>query len=318
MRNQKFACKACNKSFPYARSLHRHQKSCKKKEDVDSSSNDEESEYEQVDENVAACQECEMSFASPAGLEVHQQHCNKKARYGDVGTEQAKVKVEGNNNNKSSMRVVEKASRLMPLLLQKDSECSGCGKTFSSDAKLLLHKKLICNKTAADGGEIKNGGESGGKRSFEGERKDLGQSVDVDPKKSLGDGSGVSQVDADSRKTDLENNSNVGKESEVVATKENIDTAIGKGSDVAVVKKVEAKAKPVEDQVTTTRDCPKEKVRMLVDFLSLEGKPFRINLTLPRDCIMQTVMVKVTVVINRNKTYVLFRLLRISRLDLTS
>ena len=117
---------------------------------------------------------------------------------------------------------------------------------------------------------------------------------------------------------DLENNSNVGKESEVVATKENIDTAIGKGSDIAVVKKVEAKAKPVEDQVTTTRDCPKEKVRMLVDFLSLEGKPFRINLTLPRDCIMQTVLVKVTVVINRNKTYVLFRLLRISRLDLTS
>ena len=35
------------------------------------------------------------------------------------------------------------------------------------------------------------------------------------------------------------------------------------------------------------------KVKMLVDFLSREGKPFRINLTLPRDCNMQRVLAKV-------------------------
>ena len=35
------------------------------------------------------------------------------------------------------------------------------------------------------------------------------------------------------------------------------------------------------------------KVKMLVDFLSREGKPFRINLTLPKDCNMQKVLAKV-------------------------
>ena len=35
------------------------------------------------------------------------------------------------------------------------------------------------------------------------------------------------------------------------------------------------------------------KAKMLVDFLSKEGKPFRINLTLPRDCNMQRVLAKV-------------------------
>ena len=35
------------------------------------------------------------------------------------------------------------------------------------------------------------------------------------------------------------------------------------------------------------------KVKMLVDFLSREGKPFRINLTLPKDCNMQRVLAKV-------------------------
>ena len=35
------------------------------------------------------------------------------------------------------------------------------------------------------------------------------------------------------------------------------------------------------------------KVKMLVDFLSRKGKPFRINLTMPRDCNMQMVLAKV-------------------------
>ena len=34
-------------------------------------------------------------------------------------------------------------------------------------------------------------------------------------------------------------------------------------------------------------------VKMLVDFLSRKGKPFRINLTMPRDCNMQMVLAKV-------------------------
>merc|ERR1711934_1277018 len=46
-----------------------------------------------------------------------------------------------------------------------------------------------------------------------------------------------------------------------------------------------------EEQYPVTKDCSKEistesKVKMLVDFLSPDGKPFKINLTLPRDCIM--------------------------------
>ena len=36
------------------------------------------------------------------------------------------------------------------------------------------------------------------------------------------------------------------------------------------------------------------KLKMFVDYLAEDGKPYRINLTLPRECTMQTVLVKVS------------------------
>merc|ERR1719209_2451837 len=49
-----------------------------------------------------------------------------------------------------------------------------------------------------------------------------------------------------------------------------------------------------EEQDPVTREAPAEpKVKMLVDYLSTDGKAFRINLTLPRDCIMQKVLTKI-------------------------
>ena len=49
----------------------------------------------------------------------------------------------------------------------------------------------------------------------------------------------------------------------------------------------------VTPQNVVNKGGAETKVKMLVDFLSKEGKPFRINLTLPRDCNMHRVLAKV-------------------------
>ena len=257
-RNKRFVCTTCNKTYLYARSLQRHRRICKKgrgkQDDDESSSSNEESEYEEeVDDNVATCQECEMSFASAAGLEVHQKHCNKKVVYEDVGAGSAESEVQGSNNN--SVGVAEKASRAMPLL-QKNSECSKCSKTFTSNMALALHKQFFgesCDKTAGGESEVNKG---------------LGES---------------NKSEQDTRKKELVNSCLVKEGNFDAAAEEETKKTVGEdsaleGKDNEAVNKVEK---------------PEPKVKMLVDFLSLDGKPFRINLTLPRDCIMQKVLVKV-------------------------
>jgi len=251
-RNKRFVCATCNKTYLYARSLQRHRRVCKKGRDDESSN--EESEYEEeVDDNVATCQECEMSFASAAGLEVHQKHCNKKVVYEDVGAGSAESEVQGSNNN--SVRVAEKASRAMPLL-QKNSECSKCSKTFTSNMALALHKQFFgesCDKTAGGESEVNKG---------------LGES---------------NKSEQDTRKKELVNSCLV-KEGNVDAAAEE-ETKKTVGEDSALEGK--------DNEAVNKVEKPEPKVKMLVDFLSLDGKPFRINLTLPRDCIMQKVLVKI-------------------------
>ena len=91
----------------------------------------------------------------------------------------------------------------------------------------------------------------------------------------------------------------------VSAAEEETQKTAGKGdvikeNDSEAVNKVESGKgiKEKEEQYPVTKDCQKEtpteaKVKMLVDYLSQDGKPFKINLTLPRDCIMQKVLIKV-------------------------
>jgi len=284
-RNKRFVCTTCNKTYLYARGLQRHRRICKtgrgEHDDDESSSSNEESEYEEeVDDNVATCQECEMSFASAAGLEVHQQHCNKKVVYDDVGADSAESEVKGSKNN--SMGVAEKASRSMPLV-QKNSQCSKCDKTFTSNMALALHKQFFgesCNKTAI-------GGES-------------------EVKRGLGESNKSEESDVDNRKKRLVNSCSLEKRQTDAAAEEETKKTIGQsgvmeGNGSEAMDKAEGKSikvsNPDEVKDPVTRDCPREtpesKVKMLVDFLSLDGKPFRINLTLPRDCIMQKVLVKI-------------------------
>lgn len=274
-RSKKFVCRTCNKAYLYARGLQRHQKFCKKgrKLDDDSSNDEEESEYEEeVDENVATCQECEMSFASAAGLAVHHQHCNKKVVYDEVRLN-GQAEVEGNNGKKTKSRSL--------LLVQTKSECLECGKTFTSNNALALHKRFFgenCKKTARGGNNTNIG---------QGERNSSEES-------------GV-----DAKKIGLDNSYLTEKRNTVSAAEEETQKTAGeddviKENDIEAVNKVETGKgiKEKEEQYPVTKDCQKEtsteaKVKMLVDYLSLDGKPFKINLTLPRDCIMQKVLIKI-------------------------
>ena len=282
--NKKFVCTICSKAYLYARGLQRHQKFCKKGQyDESRSSDEDESEYEEeVGENVATCQECEMSFASEAGLAVHRQHCNKKVVYDEVGADgQGKIE-EGIS---SSINVgVGKVGRSLPLLIQGNCECSKCGKTFMSNTALSLHKRFFgenCNKTAR---------EKKANRDEKGEKKD----------------SDSLQSSVGTKEIGLDNSCLAEKRRTVASAEEETHKTAGEGSgkkenDSEAVNKAEAgrniKVKEEEGPVTSTRDCPREtgegKVKMLVDYLSTDGKPFRINLTLPRDCIMQKVLTKV-------------------------
>ena len=278
-RSKKFVCTTCNKAYLYARGLQRHQKFCRKgrKLDDDSSSIDEEeSEYEEeVDENVATCQDCEMSFASAAGLAVHHQHCNKKVVCDEVGAARpnGQGEVEGNNGN-------TKERRSLPLV-QTKSDCLACGKTFTSTTALSLHKRFFgenCKKTAR-GGNKRNRGQ--------GERNSSEES-------------GV-----DAKKVGLNNSYLTEKRNTVLSAEEETQKKAGEGdvteeNNSGAVNKVETgkSIKVKEEQYPVTKDCQKEttteaKVKMLVDYLSQDGKPFKINLTLPRDCIMQKVLIKV-------------------------
>merc|ERR1712192_142157 len=168
----------------------------------------------------------------------------------------------------------------MPLL-QKNSECSKCGKTFTSNMALALHKQFFgesCNRNA--------GGESEGNRG-------------------LGESNKSEQLNVDTSKKRLVHSCSVEEKTAVAITEEETKKLVGKGgvmegNDSEAVDKVEDKVSnsiKVSNPVPVSRDCPREavepKVKMLVDYLSMDGKPFRINLTLPRDCIMQKVLVKI-------------------------
>ena len=275
---KKFVCTSCSKTYLYARGLQRHQKFCKKGNDDSSNNEEEESEYEEeVDENVATCQECEMSFASAAGLAAHYQHCNKKVVFNEVGSEKPieQNKVEGNNSNK-------KASRALPLLVQKNVECSDCGKAFTSNTALSLHKRFFgenCNKTAR--------GENAAN-------------------KGRGERNGSEESGFDSKKIGLDNSClaekrNIDASAREETKKTAVEGDVKEENDGEVVKKVEpGKSTKIKEEKedSVTQDCPKDssteaKVKMLVDYQSLDGKPFKINLTLPRDCVMQKVLTKV-------------------------
>merc|ERR1719500_96092 len=247
-----------------------------KKQDDDSSNDEEESEYEEeIDENVATCQECEMSFASAAGLAVHHQHCNKKVVCDELGAARpdGQGNVEGNNGN-------TKERRSLPLV-QTKSDCLECGKTFTSNTALSLHKRFFeenCKKTAR-GGNKRNRGQ--------GERNSSEES-------------GV-----DAKKVGLDNSYLTDKRNTVIPAEKETQKAAGEGDVIeennsGAVNKVETgkSIKVKEEQYPVTKDCQKEtpteaKVKMLVDYLSQDGKPFKINLTLPRDCIMQKVLIKI-------------------------
>jgi len=276
--SKKFVCTTCKKAYLYARGLQRHQKFCRKgkKQDDDSSNDEEESEYEEeIDENVATCQECEMSFASAAGLAVHHQHCNKKVVYDDVGADRPNGQGEDEDNN-----IKKKENRSLSLV-QAKSECFECGKIFTSNTALSLHKRFFqdnCNKTARGKKKVNRG---------QRERKSSEESG-VDAKEIGLDKSYLTEKRNTAFSAEEETQKTAGEDDVV---EENESEAVNK---VETDKSIKVK----EEQYPVTKDCSKEtstesKVKMLVDFLSPDGKPFKINLTLPRDCIMQKVLIKI-------------------------
>ena len=249
-RSKKFVCKACNKAYLYARGLQRHQKFCKKGrklEDDSSSSDEEESEYEEeVDENVATCRECKMSFASAAGLAVHHQHCNKKVVYHEVAADGP----NGQQGNIEGVKSKKKESRSLPLL-QAKAECPECGKSFTSNTALSLHKRFFgenCNKTARRENETNRG---------QGERN----------------GSEESGEDTKDKSYLTEKRSTVASAEEETQKIGGEDDVEGKNDSEALNKVENGKnIKEKEEQDPVAKDCPKEtsteaKVKMLVDYL---------------------------------------------------
>ena len=109
----------------------------------------------------------------------------------------------------------------------------------------------------------------------------------------------------DAKKVGLDNSYLTDKRNTVIPAEKETQKAAGEGdvteeNNSGAVNKVETgkSIKVKEEQYPVTKDCQKEtpteaKVKMLVDYLSQDGKPFKINLTLPRDCIMQKVLIKV-------------------------
>ena len=77
----------------------------------------------------------------------------------DDGPNGQQGKVEESNNS-NAVGAVEKTSRSLPLLVQGNSECPECGKTFTSNTALSLHKRFFgenCIKTAREQNKVNRG-----------------------------------------------------------------------------------------------------------------------------------------------------------------
>ena len=281
----------------------------KKKREHDSDSSDVESEYED-DENVATCQGCEMSFASVAGLDAHRQRCNMKVRC-DVNKLKGEGEVEGNNNFKLSvcedskllLEVNDRLESTKSIVIEK-LDVVGCdvvGEKFGGAGTTkwdLLSKEVAYSSLSQDA--VNNTGEL----SERGKEETLGHAghpqLDVNFSKSK---SASAQNAA--KEANLENKSDA---SPMLEKRVDVSGG-GSWSDfIAENGACPSSETPPRRRRTTTPRIPQgletpqnasnkggaeTKAKMLVDFLSKEGKPFRINLTLPRDCNMHRVLAKV-------------------------
>ena len=281
----------------------------KKKRQHDSDSSDVESEHED-DENVATCQGCEMSFASVAGLDAHRQRCNMKGRC-DVNKLKGEVKVEGNNNFKQGV-------------------CEDSKPPLEVSDRLVSTKSEVIEKLDVVGSNIvgeKFGG--AGATQWDSMSKEVAySSLSQDAVNNTGELSEREKEDTLGHAGHLQMNVNFSKSKIAIAENAIKKSGLENISDASPLLKKRAEVSgggswrdfiaengaspgsetpPRRGRKTTPRipqglDTPQNsaikggaetKAKMLVDFLSKEGKPFRINLTLPRDCNMQRVLAKV-------------------------
>ena len=287
--------------------LNNHQQTCirrtsntarPKKKEHDSKSSDEESEYED-DENVATCQGCEMSFASVAGLDAHTQHCNKKVRC-DVSNLKVEGKVDG-NNFKQGICVDSK-----PQLEINDRLPSTAMTTVMVGPNIVGDKFVGAGRTQWDSMSkedviayssfqevVKNTGELTERR-----KEDI-----LAPAGHLELNVDFSKMKKAAVEASLENISDasplLNKRAEVTGGGSWSDFISENGVSASSETPPRRKTKPgTPHEPKTPQNIANNggagtKVTMLVDFLSREGKPFRINLTMPRDCNMQKVLAKV-------------------------
>jgi len=310
-------CPNCQIKFRSVSELTIHKQTCirrtsnttrpKKKREHDSDSSDVESEYED-DENVATCQGCEMSFASVAGLDAHRQRCNMKVRC-DVNKLKGEVEVEGNNNFKQgvcedSKPPLEVSDRLMSTKSEDIEKIDVVG--YIAGEKFVgsgttqwnsMSKEVACSSLPQDA--VNNTGEL----SERGKGDTLGHA-------------GHPQLDVNFSKSKSANAQNAAKEANL-ENKSDASPMLEKRAEVsgggswsdfiAENGACPSSGTPLRRRRTTTPRIPQgpetpqneakggaeTKAKMLVDFLSKEGKPFRINLTLPRDCNMHRVLAKI-------------------------
>ena len=283
----------------------------RKKKEHDSESSDEESEYEDDDEYVATCQGCDMSFASVAGLDAHRQRCNKKVRYG-ANKVKGEGEVEGNNNFKQG--ICEDGE---PSLAEVN------GSLLSTRSEVQVNKKLGVAEPNTVGEQI--GGAGISQWDSMNKEKDAYSSLSLDVVNNTGELSERGREDTSVLAGHLHDFSQSKSASAKKAVKE---ASLENTSDASPLWKKNAEVSGggswsdfiAENGASPSSETPprrgrktesgtpkgpemphnvvnkggaETKVKMLVDFLSREGKPFRINLTLPRDCNMQRVLAKV-------------------------
>ena len=286
----------------------------RKKKEHDSESSDEEFEYEDDDEYAATCQSCDMSFASVAGLDAHRQRCNKKVRYG-TNKLKGEGEVEGNNNLKQG--VCEDGE---PPLVEVNASL------LSTRSDVQVNKKLGVAGPNTVGEQI--GGAGISQWDSMSKEEDAYSSLSQDVVNNTGELSergkedtlghtGHPQLDVNSSKSKSASAQNAAKEANL-ENKSDASPMLEKRVDVSgggswsdfIAENGASpgsETPPRRGRKSTTRipqglETPQNasnkggaetKAKMLVDFLSKEGKPFRINLTLPRDCNMQRVLAKV-------------------------
>ena len=283
----------------------------KKKKQHDSESSDEEFEYEDDDEYAATCQGCDMSFASVAGLDAHRQRCNKKVRYG-TNKLKGEGEVEGNNNfkqgvcedgeppfaevnasllsSRSEVQVNKKLGVAGPNTVGEQIGGAGISQWDSNSKEEDAYSSLsqdVVNNT----GELSERGRED-TSVLAGPLHDFSQSKSVSAKKAAKEASLENISEASPLLKKRAEVSGGGSWSDFIAengASPSSETPPRRG------RKTESGTPkgPEMPHNVVNKGGAETKVKMLVDFLSREGKPFRINLTLPRDCNMQRVLAKV-------------------------